>query len=367
MSDTQDRESKTQEPTGRRLERARQEGQIVKSPEVAAFAALAAASAVLLTTGGAMARSIAAALLPFLAHPDAFDFSGQGGVAVMRLALQAATPGIVLLLAAAAAAVFGNVIQQGFLFTPSRIMPDLSKLSPMAGFKRVFGADNLIHFAKTFARFFAMSALVWMVLRPHTAMLQALAALDPAAILPLTAELLRAMLIAALMLLAVSAAIDWIIQRRSFMAKMRMTREEVKQEAKDQDGDPHIKAKIKQIRLARAKKRIAQNVPKATLVITNPTHFAVALRYVAGETPAPICVAKGADFLALRIREIAAEHQVPIVEDPPLARALYATVDVDDTIPREHYQAVAKIVGFVMSAAQRRSRPVAAFSSAASL
>ena len=156
------------------------------------------------------------------------------------------------------------------------------------------------------------------------------------------------------------AAVDVFVQRLRFTQRMRMSREDIKQETKDSEGDPHIKARLKQQRMARAKKRMIQNVPKATLVIMNPTHFAVALRYVQGETPAPICVAKGVDAVALKIREIAEEHKITVVENPPLARALYAVVEVDETIPREHYQAVAKVVGFVLGASRRRARPLRA-------
>ena len=156
----------------------------------------------------------------------------------------------------------------------------------------------------------------------------------------------------------VCAGADVFVQRYRFTERMKMSREEIKQETKDSEGDPHLKARLKQQRLARAKKRMIQNVPKATLVIMNPTHFAVALRYVQGETPAPVCVAKGVDAVALKIREVAEEHRGAVVEDPPLARALYAVGEVDETIPREHYQAVAKVVGFVLGASRRRARPL---------
>jgi flagellar biosynthetic protein FlhB len=186
-----------------------------------------------------------------------------------------------------------------------------------------------------------------------------LADLDLAAALPFSCDVLRAILIASLVMLAMSAALDWFIQRQRFMAKMRQSRQEQKQEHKDTEGDPQIKNKLRQIRMQKARQRNLQNVPKATMVITNPTHFAVALRYIQGETPAPVCVAKGTDELALRIREMATTLSIPIVEDPPLARALYAAVEIDDTIPKEHYAAVAKIVGFVMGAGKRRrARPL---------
>ncbi len=356
MADEPDRESQTQEPTPRRLERARQDGDVVKSPEVVSFAALAAATAVVLTMGGSLAQGVTQALTGFIAHPDVIDLSASATPGVMRLALRAAAPVGVIMLAAGLGGAAGNLLQHGFLFTPKRLAPDFKRVSPAAGFKRLFGWNGLAHFLKTLVRFFALGLTLWLLIRPKTGLLQGMAALDPAAILPLTAELMRGALIATLVLSAVSAGVDWVLQRQQFISRLRMSREQVKEETRESEGDPHVKAKLKQMRALRAKRRVMQNVPKATLVVTNPTHYAVALRYVAGETDAPLCVAKGADQIALKIREVATHHGVPIVEDPPLARALYASVDLDEAIPREHYQAVAKIVGFVMGAANRRAR-----------
>jgi flagellar biosynthetic protein FlhB len=165
---------------------------------------------------------------------------------------------------------------------------------------------------------------------------------------------MRSLLFAVVCLLGAGAVVDWLWQRQRFMQRMRMSREEVKEDFKQTEGDPHVKNRQRQIRFQRARQRMIQAVPKATVVVMNPTHYAVALRYVQGETAAPQCVAKGLDLLALRIRQVAEENRVPVVEDPPLARALYATVEVDQTIPREHYKAVAKVIGFVMQAARRR-------------
>lgn len=352
-----DKEGQTQEPTQRRLEQARQDGDVVKTPEIAGLAALACASAVVLGAGGQMAQTMGGALLPFIAHPDAIDLSGSGGAAVFGATLKALSPAALVMLAAAAGGAAGNLIQHGFLFTPKKLAPDFSKLNPMSGLKRLLGVDNLINFAKTFFKFMLTVVVVWMVLQGRMASLPSLSALDPSAIMPLAMDLIRTVLIAALVLLTVAAGIDWFVQRQRYMSRMRMSREQVKQENKDSEGDPHLKAKIKAMRIARSKKRIIQNVPKATLVIANPTHFAVALRYVQGETAAPICVAKGVDALALKIREVAEANRIAVVEDPPLARALYATVEIDDAIPREHFQAVAKIVGFVMGAGRKRARP----------
>ncbi len=357
MADDQpDKESQTQDPTQHRLDQARRDGDVVKSPEVAAFASLACASAVLLGAGGGLARILCDSLLPFIAHPDAIDLSGNGGAAVFAATLKALVPAAVIMLAAAAGGAAGNLVQHGLLFTPKKLAPDFGKLNPLSGLKRLVGVDNLINFGKTLFKFMVTAVVVWMVLRGRMSALPALSALDPSAILPLAIDLIRTILIAALVLLAITAGADWFIQRQRYMSKMRMSREQVKQEQKDSEGDPQLKAKIKAMRIQRSKKRVIQNVPKATLVIANPTHFAVALRYVQGETEAPICVAKGVDSLALKIREVAEAHNIAVVVDPPLARALYATVEIDDAIPREHFKAVAKIVGFVMNAGKRRAR-----------
>ena len=358
MSDTQDRASKTEAPTGRRLSQAREKGDVPKSPEVASTFALAAAASMVLLNGAGLARSLTQALTPFIAHPDAIDLSGRGAMDVLHAAVGAGAPAFLVLGAAAAAGVAGNVVQTGVIFAPAKLVPNFGKLNPMKGFANLFGVDNLISFAKSLFKLVAMAAVVFSVLRPRAAALPALSWLDPTALLPAALDVLRRLMLAGVIVFGVCAGADVFVQRYRFTERMKMSREEIKQETKDSEGDPHLKARLKQQRLARAKKRMIQNVPKATLVIMNPTHYAVALRYVQGETPAPICVAKGLDAVALRIREVAEEHRIPVIEEPPLARALYAVVDVDETIPREHYQAVAKIVGFVLGAGRRRARPL---------
>jgi len=352
-----ERESKTEAPSQRRLDEARREGDVVRSPDVSAFATLAAAAAVAILGGGAIAHGLAARLLPFIAHPDLFDLSGRGGPLLLGQVVQAAAPAGVVLLAAAAAGAAGSLIQHGLLWVPKKLAPDASKLNPIKGLERLFGVDGLVAFAKSLAKLMMIAATTWWVLKPRASALQGLVALDPAALLPFAAELLRALLLAVLVVLGVTAGLDWLWQRQRYMQRLRMSREELKQDAKETDGDPHIKARLKQLRAARAKSRMMQAVPKATVVIANPTHYAVALRYVQGETAAPLCVAKGVDSLALRIREVAEGAAVPVVEDPPLARALYAAMNVDEAIPREHYEAVAKVIGFILNAARPRARP----------
>jgi len=355
MADDTDASSKTEEASPRKLEEARKRGEVAKSHDVPQWMALAGVTGVVATAGGSMANNLAQQLVPFVAHPESFHLANGGGAQVLSQALKAAAPFTLAVMGGAAlAGAFGNLIQHGFLFTPSRLAPDLSRLSPMKGLERMFGVDGFVQFLKSALKIGLVGLVAWWAIWPHATRFQTLVAVDPLALLPVAAEMLRALFFAVLALLGAGAGLDWFWQRVRFMQRMRMSKEELKDDFRQAEGDPHIKAKIKQIRNERSRRRMMQAVPKATVVVMNPTHYAVALRYEAGETPAPMCVAKGVDTLALKIREIAEEHGVPIVEDPPLARALYATVEIDQAISQEHYNAVAKVIGFVLQSAQRR-------------
>lgn len=346
--------SRTEEPTPRKLERAREQGDVAKTPDLPQLASLAAVAGVLAIAGGMLARNMAEDLLPFLAHPDTMRLEHGGAVGVARHAILAAAPALAaVMFAAALAGAAGNLVQTGFLITPSKLKPDFSKVSPMAGFKRIFSLDGLMHFIKSLAKVAATGAIAWYVLKPHVSQLENLAGLAPVEMLPFTADILRRLVFAVLGLLLVVAGFDWFWQRQRFMSRMRMTKEEVKEDFKQSEGDPHVKAKQKQKRAEAARRRMMQNVPKATVVIMNPTHYAVALKYEQGEDEAPVCVAKGLDSLALKIRAIAEEAEVPVIEDPPLARALYAAVEIDEMIPQAHYEAVAKIIGFILGTGRR--------------
>lgn len=353
MADT-DPESKTEEPTGRRLEEARRQGDVAKTMDLPHWATLAAVAGVVFLSGGWLAQNLMSSLEPFVAHPDSFVLENDGAVEVARMALMAALPIFAMVMAAAAAAgVFANVVQTGFLWAPDKIKPDISKLSPFKGFGRLFSVDSLANFGKSLIKAVVIGVICWQTLKPHAAELNQLVGYEPARMLPFLMDVLKALFLSVLGALGVAAIGDWVWQRQRFMHRLRMSREEIKEEHRQSDGDPHVRQKQKAIRLDRAKKRMMAAVPKATVVVMNPTHFAVALRY-GDDTPAPLCVAKGMDSLALKIRAVAEESGVPVIEDPPLARALYAAVEIDQTIPRQHYEAVAKVIGFVLSAARKR-------------
>ena len=358
MAEGADPESKTEEATPRKLADARKKGDVAKSMDVGSAASLLGASAVLLGTGGYFATSMAEQLLPFIAAPHTMlgGLETGAGVEIGAQALWAIAPFLgAVMLATIIGGAGGNLAQSGIMFTAEKLKPQWERVSPMAGFKRIFGPDGLVQFIKTFLKLIAVGAICWMVMKPHIREFENLAAMPPAAILPLARDLAIALMSAALIFLSFTAGADYLWQRYRFNERMKMSKEELKEDYKQSEGDPHVKAKLKQIRAQRSRQRMMQNVPKATVIVTNPTHYSVALRYEPTEgDAAPVCVAKGVDALALRIRELAREHNVPIIENVPLARALYAAVDVDETIPREHFEAAAKVIGFVMG--QRKKR-----------
>jgi flagellar biosynthetic protein FlhB len=256
-----------------------------------------------------------------------------------------------------AAAVLGNLVQNGVIYSTESITPKFSKVSPMAGFKRLFSKTSLVNFAKGIAKLIIVGAAVIWVVWPKREELGLLAMLDPVKLSAYSFDLMTSMIGTAIAVLTVLAIADWLYQRHSWMERQKMSFQELKEEYKQLEGDPHIKAKIRQLRIQRSRKRMMQQVPQASVIITNPTHYAVALRYEAGMN-APLCVAKGLDAIALKIREIGTAHSIPIVENPPLARALYASVEVDGEIPSEHYKAEAEVVGYVMSLRRKgRGRP----------
>lgn len=356
MAEETDAHSKTEDATPRRLEEARRKGDVAKTPDLPQWMSLAAAVSVLTICGGWMARDIMEAMIPFVAHPEAVQLEGGGAVEVLRKCMMAAAPALLILLSATAlAGVAGNLVQHGFLWSPDKLKPDFSKVSPMKGFKRLYGADGLMQFIKSLLKLSAIAVICWISLRDHWATFLDLVRMEPQAMLPFSVAILKAMAFSVVGALGVSAAVDWFWQRHRFLQRMRMSREELKEEMKQSEGDPHIRARLKQIRMERSRRRMIQAVPRATVVVTNPTHYAVALFYEPGEAPVPQCLAKGTDKVALRIRDAAQAAGVPIVENPPLARALYATVDVDEAIPQQHYEAVAKVIGFVLNSARKKA------------
>ncbi len=348
MSDDKDPSQQTEEPTSRRLEQAREQGDIVKSMEVSAFVMLAGSTLALAMLGPKTMIGLTGLLTMFLERPEVMAVDAHGLSALMRgllvnIAIVLAPLFGVLVVAALA----GHLIQGRPGFTPSKLAPDLSKVSPMAGFKRLFGLDGWMNMVKGLAKMAIVGLAVWTQLWPQRGMLEMILTQSPAGVAGDMGFLLFKVLMAALAALAVIAGADYFLQRFQFMKRNRMSKQEIKEEFRQNEGDPHVKAKIRQLRQERSRRRMMARVPEATVVIMNPTHYAVALQYESGKTAAPICVAKGLDALALRIRAIAEDNDVPVIENPPLARALHASVEIDEPVPAEHYKAVAQVIGYV--------------------
>jgi flagellar biosynthesis protein FlhB len=347
MADEDDGGERSEDPTQKRLDDALERGDVAKSQEVNTWFMIAGATLVISNFSGSIG-DIQAPLKNIIANSWMIRVDGPGLLMLMQnleYVLFAALGLPVLMLVIAAIA--GNMLQHRLVWSAESLTPKFSKISPMEGAKRVFGKQALANFAKGLFKLTALGAVMTAILWPERHRLESMMRFDPSALLGVVVSLTLHLMGAVVAMLAVVAIADYFFQYRQWYERQKMSLREMKEEFKQSEGDPHIKGRIRQLRHARMKKRMMAAVPQASVIITNPTHYAVALSYERG-MPAPICVAKGVDRIALKIREVAGEHDIPIVENVPLARALYATVEIDDAIPVEHYHAVAEIIGYVM-------------------
>ncbi len=348
MSDENSDAEKTEDPTQKRLDDALERGDVAKSQEVNTWFVIAGGTLVLMSFSGSIASGLSNMMRNLVANAHAIRTDGFGLLKLFETIEYALIGALgVPFLVFALAALIGNVIQHRFVWSSEGLTPKMSKISPLAGLKRMFSKQALANFVKGLIKLGIVGALMVAILWPQKSKLESLVRFDPALILDFSKSLSLQLMGAVVALLAVVAAGDYFFQYRQWFERQKMSQQEIKEEYKQTEGDPVVKGKLRQLRQARMKKRMMAAVPTASVVITNPTHFAVALKYEQG-MGAPLCVAKGADAMAFKIREIAKGNSVPIVENPPLARALYATVEVDDEIPVEHYQAVAEVIGYVM-------------------
>jgi flagellar biosynthetic protein FlhB len=347
MADEDDGVERSEDPTQKRLDDALERGDVAKSQEVNTWFMISGATLVISTFSGSIG-GIQVPLRNLIANSWMIRTDGPGLLLLaknLEYALFAALGLPLLMLALAAIA--GNMLQHRLVWSAESLKPKLSKISPMAGAKRIFGKQSIANFAKGLFKLIALGAVMTTILWPERHRLESMLRFDPSAVLGVVIAMSVHLMGAVVAMLAVVAIADYFFQYRQWYERQKMSLREMKEEFKQSEGDPHIKGRIRQLRHARMKKRMMAAVPKASVIITNPTHYAVALSYERGMA-APICVAKGQDRIALKIREVAGEHNIPIVENVPLARALYATVEIDEEIPVEHYHAVAEIIGYLM-------------------
>lgn len=344
----QDDAERSEDPTQRKLEEAHKKGDVAKSQEVNTWFVLSGATLVILLFAPDMAGTLSAHFAGLLGGLDQVGVDAADMRSLFVRVILAAVAAIGLPLAAlATAALAGNLIQHRLVWSVEPITPKLSKISPLAGFKRLFSAQSLVNFVKGLLKLAIVSAVMFFIVWPDRDRLDTLMTLDPAALLTVVQAMALKLMAGVIAVMTVVAALDFAWQRHTWYKRQRMSLREIKDEYKQAEGDPMIRAKLRQVRAERGRRRMMAQVPEATVVITNPTHYAVALKYERGQN-APVCVAKGLDRVALKIREIAEAHDVPVVENPPLARTLHASVEVDREIDPEHYKAVAQIIGYVM-------------------
>ncbi len=352
-------EGRTEDPTEYKIRKAREEGRVAKSQDLNAAIVLLLPVLTLIAFAPWMLENFSELLRFFLSRATTMEITDPTiPKAFVYYFLRLVSP---VALTAIVAGVASNVIQNGgFIFSVKPITPKLSKVAPKIGqfFKKIFSAEGLFNLAKSLLKVVLIVIMAYVSIRNElpklVTMLNVGLGQSVAFIASMTSRLL---LIASIFFLALSIP-DYLFQRRQFIESLKMSKQEVKEEYKQLEGDPMVKGRLRQKMRELLAQNMAVNVPKADVVITNPTHFAIAMQWDRSTMRAPMCTAKGADQMALRIKEIAKDNQVPIVENKPLARALYAEVEIGDMIPDEYYQALAVILARVYALDSRKSKVI---------
>ena len=346
----------TEQPTAKRLEDARKKGQVPRSQDLSAAAVMLVAGGALHFLGGYVGGQLFGLMRTSLsltreqATDETFALSALGGASLHALLACAPILGLTLLAALAAPLCLG-----GWNFSFEALAPNFTRLNPLTGFARMFSTRGLVELAKAFAKFMVIAIVAIYVLWQKLGELMSLGSEAPGAAVAHAASLAgyALLMLAGTVGLIAAADVPWQLWQHS--RQLRMSRQEVRDERKESDGSPEVKGRIRNVQRQLARRRMMQDVPKADVVVVNPTHFAVALRYDELRMRAPVLVAKGTDLIAARIREIATEHSVPIFEAPPLARALYRSAEIGGEIPGSLYVAVAQVLTYVYQLKTARS------------
>ncbi|PHS78278.1 MAG: flagellar biosynthesis protein FlhB [Rhodospirillaceae bacterium] len=354
MADEDDSQ-KTEEPTERKLSQAREKGQVSSSQEIKSWAILMGGAGAMALTFPWMMDGLAGYLVGYIENANVIIVEPGTMVSILTDSLYemgyylAPTFAILMVMA-----ILSNVAQVGFLIALKKIQPELKKISLIGGVKRMFSLRSVIEFLKGIFKLSILGSVVFFMAVPWFDDVIVMPDMEIGHVLERLFAVSMSIMAGAIMVMTAVAVIDYTYQKFDFMKSMRMSHKDLKDEYKDTEGDPMIKARIRKLRMERAQQRMMSNVPDADVVITNPTHYSIALKYKMDDMRAPVLLAKGVDSLAFRIREVAKENDVPIVENAPLARALYASVELDEEIPMEHYQAVAEVIGYIMKLKGKR-------------
>lgn len=340
---------RTEDPTARKLDQARQRGQVPKSQDLSGAITLLGALLIFVVLGSSVAAMFDRILRKALSGEIAADIRSIDSIAaaVKIVAYDAIVVLLPIMVLAAIVAYIANFIQVGWLISAEPIRPKLSKLSPLAGIKRILGVRALVKTVVNSLKLTAMATVSTLFIVANLDSIAAMPKLTPAIALIEVLRLIFMLAMVLVLLLIFIALIDYIYQRWQHTKDLRMTKQEVKDERKTMEGDPLMKGKHRQMAREIVMQQIGKAVPDADVIVTNPTHFSVAIKYDPDTMGAPRVTAKGADLIAFRIRQLARQNEVPIVERPPLARALYWGTDVGQEIPIEHYEAVAELLAYV--------------------
>lgn len=359
MAQGQEEEAdKSHEPTRHKLEQARKKGELARSADLNTAAAYAGFLLAALLAGAASVDTMGTVMVVLIGQAEPLSdlvFSGAASAPVGGIIGTVVTACLAWFLAPAALALLSALIQRSVVFAPSKLTPKMSRIDPVQNAKNKFGASGLFEFAKSFAKLFLYSVLLAFFLGYRFPEMAGSLHAEPAVIAALMGWTLVEFLCVVLAIAICIGGIDYMWQYHDHMRKNRMSHREMREEHKKHEGDPHLKQERRQRGMQIASRQMMADVPGADVVIVNPTHYAVALKWSRAEGSAPVCVAKGVDHIAYAIRECAIEHGVPIQQDPPTARALFASTEIGDQIDPRHYRAVAAAIRF-SEAMRRRAR-----------
>jgi flagellar biosynthetic protein FlhB len=346
LAETEDEESKTEDPTEKRLIDAREKGNIPIAREMTLMGSIAGLLGAVIFLSASAALEIAEGLKTVIDIAGTLRLEDReaASVALFSLSTEIALPILLVMLVVAGGSIVATIIQNSPSMSGQRLQPNWSRVSPLAGWQRLFGKAGWVEFLKASSKLAGVVIILWLLFITKLPVFISMLKVDPSYVPQLLQDAATSIIIPVLCFSVTLAAVDFVWSRHRWRRELRMTLQELKEELKQAEGDPLLKARIRSIWRQKASRRMLEKVPTASVVITNPTHYAVALRYVREEGGAPIVVAKGLDHLAMKIREVAAAENVPLVENRLLARGLYEQVEVDEQIPPEFYHAVAEII-----------------------
>ncbi len=349
VSPEEDEASKTEEPSERKISKAKEEGDVAISQDAKSFIMLLGSLFVVWLFIPIMCKWLGTIGASFIERSTTTNLDRNGFIIIFQQSVFAffkvmAIPFIIFIILG----IFASLSQTGFIYAPKKLEPNWNKLNIFSAIPNFINKQKIVESIKGIIKISVVSILAYLVLRPYLSKSELLPTMSNYGILDFIHHVVIILLFTVTIAVLIIAAADYTWQKYSHLVKLRMTKQEVKEEYKQMEGDPLVKSKIRQIRMERARQRMMENVPKADVVIVNPTHYAIALEYKMNEMPAPKVTAKGVDNVALRIKAVAEEHDIPIVENPPLARALFASTELDQIIPTEHFQAVAEVINYVM-------------------